>query len=228
MIIRPAQLRPIPSFLLPPPSTTFTQTRCLHHARNAPRIPSPTKFVPDAKTFLSLIGRNLSQHASKITSWKALFSLTSQQLKELGIEPPRARRYLLRWREKFRKGQYGIGGDFKHVKDGVAELQVRELPAEPGHDSPTGTRKIVVNVPSGSSAKDGSAADLVVVKGLSIKGAQTIVGPYTVPVKGGGGSKIVVQEGLWEDRRGHKVDGGERRWAENQAKRRAEERKNAS
>lgn len=114
------------------------------------------------------------------------------------------------------------------MKDGVAELRVVELPAEPGHDTPTGTRKVVVNVPSGSSAKDDSVADLVVVKSLSIRGAQTIVGPNTVPVKGGNRSKIVVQEGLWEDRRGHKVDGGERRWAESQAKRRAEERKNAS
>lgn len=114
------------------------------------------------------------------------------------------------------------------MKDGVAELRVVELPAEPGHDTPTGKRKVVVNVPSGSSAKDDSAADLVVVKGLSIKGAQTIVGPYTIPAKGGSGSKIVVQEGLWEERRGHKVDGGgERRWAEVQAKRRGEERNNA-
>src|SRR4051812_23923523 len=122
MIIRPAQLRPIPSFLLPNQSSKFQQTRCLHHSRKAPRIPSPTSFVPDAETFLSLIGRNLSQHASKIKSWKALFSLTSPQLKELGIEPPRARRYLLRWREKFRNREYGIGGDFKYVEGGKAEV----------------------------------------------------------------------------------------------------------
>jgi len=228
MIIRPAQLRPIPSFLLPLQSTTtFTQTRCLHHARKVPQIPSPTKFVPNTETFLTLIGRNLSQHAAKIKSWKALFSLTSQQLKELGIEPPRARKYLLRWREKFRKGQYGIGGDIKFVKDGVAELRVVEVPAAQGADAAAGKRKLIVNVPPGSSIKEDSVTDFVPVKGLSIKGAQTIVGPWAVPVKGGIGSKIVVQEGLWEDRRGHKVDGGERRWAEVQAKRRGEERKNA-
>lgn len=82
MIIRSTQIRSIPSFLLPFQST-YTQTRFLHHSRKAPAIPSPTTFVPDAETFLSLIGRNLSQYAPKIKSWKALFTLTSAELKEL-------------------------------------------------------------------------------------------------------------------------------------------------
>ena len=48
-------------------------------------------------------------------------------------------------------------------------------------------------------------------------------------IKGTGGLKarVVVKEGLWEDKRGHKVDGGERRKAEVRSKRRAEERKKA-
>ena len=88
----------------------------------AGRIPSPTPFVPDAQTFLSLIGRNLSQHAARIPSWEALFSLTSKQLRELGVEPARSRRYLLRWREKFRNGDYGVGGDLEQVVDGCGEV----------------------------------------------------------------------------------------------------------
>jgi hypothetical protein len=225
MILRPAQLRPIESFLLPFQSTTFTQTRCLHHSRKAPRIPGPTKFVPNTETFLTLIGRNLSQHASKIKSWNALFSLTSTQLKDLGIEPPRSRRYLLRWREKFRNGEYGIGGDFKYVKDGKAEVRVVEVPSN--HHGQTGQRKIVVNVAPEGSEGGGLAEQLLAVKGLGIRGAHTIVGPHVLPLKGGKGGQIAVQEGLWEDRRGRKIDGGERRSAEVQAKRRGEERRNA-
>jgi hypothetical protein len=40
-------------------------------------------------------------------------------------------------------------------------------------------------------------------------------------------AQIKVKEGLWEERRGHKVDGGERRKAEVRFKRRSEERKKA-
>jgi len=187
--------------------------------------------VPDVQTFLTLIGRNLSQHASKIPSWKALFSLTSAQLKELGVDPPRSRRYLLRWREKFRNGQYGIGGDFQHVQNGVAEVRVVEVPVS-GHSAATATlspgkRKIIVNVAAGASATDRPMEQLVPVKGLHIKGAHTIVGPHVQPVKGGKAAKIEVKEGLWEERRGHKIDGGERRQAEIRAKRRGEERRAA-
>jgi hypothetical protein len=173
----------------------------------------------------------LSQHASKIPSWKALFSLSSAQLKELGIEPPRSRRYLLRWREKFRNGQYGVGGDFKYVENGEAEVRVVEVPVS-GNSPATATlspgkRKIVVNVAAGGSALEKPAEQLVPVKGLHIKGAQTIVGPHVQPLKGGKAAKIVVKEGLWEDRRGDKIDGGERRQAEVRAKRRGEERRAA-
>ncbi|KAJ8066374.1 hypothetical protein OCU04_005441 [Sclerotinia nivalis] len=234
MILKPYQLRPIPSFLLPfTDSTTCTQVRSLHYRMKAPPVPRPTPFVPDAQTFLTLIGRNLSQHASKIPSWKALFTLTSDQLRELGVEPPRSRRYLLRWREKFRKGQYGIGGDFQHIENGIAELRVVEVPSSsPRHSAATATsspgqRKIVVNVPIGGSAENELAEQMVPVQGLGIKGAHTIVGPHVQPSKGGNTAKFVVKEGLWEDRRGHKIDGGERRQAEVRAKRRGEEKRAA-
>ncbi|KAG9234462.1 IGR protein motif-domain-containing protein [Amylocarpus encephaloides] len=227
MLIKPQQLRPIPSFLLPfahssPPA------RCLHQNVRAGPIPAPTPFVPDAQTFLTLIGRNLSQHATKIPSWNALFSLTSAELKELGIDPPRTRRYLLRWREKFRRGQFGIGGDIQHVADGAAELRVVEIPA-PGRTTGTATltpgmRKIVVNVPAGGSALI-PREKLVPVKGFRIKGAHTIVGEHALPLKGGIAAKLEIKEGLWEERRGHKIDGGERRQAEVRAKRRGEEKR---
>ncbi|PGH01288.1 hypothetical protein GX51_05343 [Blastomyces parvus] len=101
--------------------------RQLHKGSQAP-VPPPTPFVPDAATFLSLIGRNMSRFAPKFNSWDELFTLSSEELKERGIEPPRLRRYLLRWRQKFQRGEYGVGGDLEHVADGVAQLRIVEIP----------------------------------------------------------------------------------------------------
>ena len=237
MIIKPTQARSVPSFLVPFAQSNSanlaprTHYRCLHQSMRAAPIPPPTPFVPDAQTFLTLIGRNLSQHASKIPSWKALFSLTSAQLKDLGIEPPRSRRYLLRWREKFRHGQFGIGGDIKFVEDGAAQLRVLELPASTSTTTTSTTsllrtKRIVVNV-GGSAADPDGTGEMVPVRGLQIKGVRTIVGPHVQPLKGGQGAKIEIKEGLWEQRRGHKVDGGERRQAEVRAKRRGEAKRAA-
>jgi hypothetical protein len=197
----------------------WAQARWTHKSAEPPTVPTPTPFVPDVDTFLTLIGRGLKQHASKFPSWDALFTLTSDQLRELGLEPPRARRYLLRWRQRFREGKYGIGGDVKHVENGTAILKVREIDLNPF------TRiRHVVNVPAGKRVDDVPDSELVRVRGYSVKGSRTIVGPHIQTIKGGGVS-LSVKEGLWEDKRGHKVDGGERRRAEVRFKRRVAERK---
>jgi hypothetical protein len=218
-----------------------TCTRNLQHSIPMRPIPKATPFIPDHTSFLTAIGRGLSAHAGKIPSWDALFTLTSPQLKELGVEPARSRRYLLHWREKFRNGEYGIGGDCLHVSDGVAELAVVEAPVQPNpmlgntisprSASATatrnpGTRRVVVNVPMGE-APIAPAETLPAVNGLLVKGAKTIKGSYVEPVKGSEGlrARIRLQEGMWEERRGHKIDGGERRRAEVRAKRRAAENK---
>ena len=62
---------------------------------------------------------------------------------------------------------------------------------------------------------------------VRLRGVNVIAGPHVQPVEGTGGlsARVVMKEGLWEERRGHKVDGGERRKAEVRAKRRAAERK---
>ncbi|KAL2375662.1 hypothetical protein RJ035_008355, partial [Blastomyces gilchristii] len=54
--------------------------------------------------------------------------------------------------------------------------------------------------------------------------------PYIKLVKGTNGMAgvIQVQEGMWEDKQGKKIDGGERRQAEVRAKKRSEERKKVS
>jgi hypothetical protein len=219
-----------------------TCVRNLQHSIPMRPVPKPIPFIPDHTAFLSAIGRGLSAHATKIPSWEALFTLTSPQLKELGVEPARSRKYLLHWREKFRNGEYGIGGDCKHVADGVAELQVVQAPVAPNPAlgntiSPRsaaatatrdpGMRKFVVNVPVGADAPVDPPETLPRVQGVIVKGAKTIKGSFIEPVKGSAGLKarIRLREGIWEERRGHKVDGGERRKAEVRAKRRAAENK---
>ncbi|EMR69808.1 putative igr protein domain-containing protein [Eutypa lata UCREL1] len=190
-------------------------------------IPSPTPFIPDVQTFLTVIGRGLGQHASKFPSWEALFTLTSEQLQELGIEPPRTRRYLLQWRQRFRRGQFGIGGDLQHVgEDGAAELRVLEtdgIGAGVGAVDPVRKSRFVVNVPPGVSP--GADGQMSRVSGYKVKGAKTIVGPYALPLKNEAGARVAVTEGMWEDRRGHKIDGGERRRTEVRYKKRIAERK---
>ncbi|KAI0459788.1 IGR protein motif-domain-containing protein [Xylaria acuta] len=190
-----------------------------------PQIPSPTPLVPDVATFLTVIGRDLKQHASKIPDWESLFTLTSEQLRELGVEPPRARKYLIQWRQRFRQGQYGIGGDLRHVEDGVAHLRVLE--AASGADPAQTPRKYVVNAPSDRAVKECDPAELSRVQGYHVEGAKRIVGPYALPLKDAEGARITVTEGMWEDRRGHKIDGGERRRTEVRYKRRMAERREA-
>ncbi|KAI1312836.1 IGR protein motif-domain-containing protein [Xylaria venustula] len=239
-LLRPNSLRGIFSS----PSSPLTQTLLLQSSiRNTtiravsttqptpkpPQIPPPTPFVPDVSTFLTVIGRDLKQHASKIPDWETLFTLTSEQLRELGVEPPRARKYLLRWRQRFRQGQYGVGGDLQHVEAGAADLRILEGPASTSSSS-SGIgvpRKFVVNVPAGRSLKECNPAELSRVQGYHVQGAKTIVGPYALPLKDGEGARITVTEGMWEDRLGYKIDGGERRRTEVRYKRRIAERREA-
>ncbi|KAK5132250.1 hypothetical protein LTR08_009238 [Meristemomyces frigidus] len=258
---RPTTLLHLP---LAPASTTAARPLHRLHAPTL-RVPRPTPFVPDVPTFLTLIGRNLSAHSARIPTWEALFSLSGQQLREAGVEPARARRYLLWWRERFRAGITGIGGEFTQVKDGVAELRVVEIDSERPRDREAtltkgaGRRKVVVNVPATvalpldpaaastpAAAGDGGAEAEVrltrgsavppsvdmttaqLVTGVKIVQANTIGGTGIEPIKGYQGvARLRVKEGLWEQRRGHKVDGGERRKAEVRYKRRAQERKAA-
>lgn len=198
----------------------------------------------------------MSAHASKIPSWEALFTLSSQQLKEAGVEPPRARRYLLWWRERYRNGIFGIGGDAKEVKDGIAELRIVEVPSSTGDAQATisqdaGTRKVIINVqptvtlpedPANPVEKkpasvlealappkrlsESEARQIQPVAGLKIVHGMAIGGTGVEYVKGHQGvARLRVKDGLWEQKRGHKVDGGERRKAQVRAKRRAAERK---
>lgn len=125
-------------------------------------------------------------------------------MRDLGIEPPRNRRYLLWWREKFRRGEFGVGGDFKHVKDGVAEVRVLER---------KGAYPLALNVPV---LGEGEAVDMeqgVTVKGYKALAPGTVAGAYLKPMAGtqGAAGRLEVTDGMWEVKRGHKILGGERR-----------------
>jgi hypothetical protein len=87
----------------------------------------------------------------------------------------------------------------------------------------------VVNVPKEDGHELGNVAtqNMVPVQGFKVIGMRTIAGPHVEGLKGGNGAKLQIKEGLWEQRRGHKVDGGERRQAEVRFKRRAEARRAA-
>lgn len=188
-------------------------------------VPQPTPFVPDVETFLKLIGRGLSAQTSKIASWDKLFTMSSEELKDAGIEPARTRRYLLRWRQKFRKGDYGVGGDFKYVNDGIAELRVCEVPSSTPSSFVSATKtpnttKLVLNVPHGSKSyqleQGQSTRDLKKPRDYKLVNGHVISGPFALPITGshGGAVQVKIQEGMWEDRLGQKVFGGERRRAE--------------
>ncbi|KAF7713345.1 Uncharacterized protein PECH_001499 [Penicillium ucsense] len=245
MAMRNPQLWSLPSRISQSITISKQCIRSLHR-KTAPSVPSPTPFVPDVQTFLTLIGRDMSKQASKIPSWESLFTSTSTQLRDMGIEPARQRRYLIRKREKFRNGVYGPGGDLEQVVDGVAQLRVVEVPREAGSvekvtanavagaaaegiSSATltpGMKKAIVNLaPEATEYKHSPSAVLKKFAHMKIHRGSKIMGPYLQPIKGSHGSAatITVQPGMWEDKRGHKVDGGERRRTEVRAKKRLEE-----
>lgn len=213
--------------------SSLNQRRCAHQ-QTVRRVPEPTPFVPDATTFLTLIGRNMAAHSSKFPTWKSLFHQSSQQLRDAGLEPARARRYLLRWRDKFRHGEYGIGGDLSSVVSGAGELRivtVRDADRAARADllRAPGERRVVLNVAPEAGeeevrqlAKKAEEGEVKPVAGVRIKSWDVIAGRHVKLLKGGR-AEIRVAEGLWEHKRGVKVDGGERRKAEVRAKRRAAE-----
>lgn len=127
----------------------------------------------------------------------------------------------------------------------MAELRIVEVESEGAGratlTSGEGVRKVVVNTPvmeEGEGEKQkGSVLTRMAppkrvngrvepVKGVKIVEATRISGTGVEPLKGHQGvARLRVVDGLWEQRRGRKVDGGERRRAEVRAKRRAAERK---
>lgn len=197
------------------------QTRWLHRTREPPPIPKPRPFIPDVHTFLTLIGRGLNKHASKFPTWESLFALGGRELKQLGIEPIRQRRYLLRKMNDYREGNYGAGGDFEFVKDGEAILRIALPPADEVKQTTW-----CVNAPHPDDPPPPSEVPTLLCRprGYKVKGGSQIAGPFVRILKGKIGS-VKVTEGMWEDKQAHKLDGGERRRAEVRFKKRSAERR---
>ena len=130
-----------------------------------------------------------------------------------------------------------MGGDLKNVKDGGAEIRVVEVPIAKSPVSKSRstsmaiglqrTKRVVVNESPEAIDRRSSLLHLEPVDGMKVVGVRTIAGPYVQPLKGTSGSvaMIKVQEGMWEVKRGVKVDGGERRKVQVRRKRLLEERR---
>lgn len=77
---------------------TFSSSVVLQNSRLS--IPKRTTEVPNVLAFLTKIGRDSLEHSEIFSTWKKLFTITSVQMKDQGIETA-LRRYILNWRYKF-------------------------------------------------------------------------------------------------------------------------------
>lgn len=240
---------------IPPISTTITsclqpqsQFRQLHKTVPAAPVPPPTPFVPDVPTLLKLIGRNMKKYATKLPAWDDFFRLSSPEMRDMGIETAQDRRYILRWREKFRKGEYGVGGDLLNVEDGVAELRAVQAPIEKRTDekmkknnasaaaatattgsliTAPGHKWVIVNPPRGQPVSLTTTTTIPKFAEIRLHDGNQIKGPYIKFVKGAHATvaELRAEEGMWEHKLGRKIDGGERRRAQVRVKMRAQERR---
>ena len=96
--------------------------------------------------------------------------------------------------------------------------------------SSPGRKKLILNLPAGApNPTDATVDNVKPVQGMKIVGAHRIAGPFVEPIKGTDGTvaRIKIIEGMWEEKRGHKVDGGERRKEQVRYKRKLEEARKA-
>lgn len=131
------------------------------------------------------------------------------------------------------------------VVDGAAQLRVVEFPVEssitqgdevntslPGASATLspGMRKVIVNIAPDAEKYEHKSNDVIKKYAhMKIHQGSMVKGPFIQAMKGTNGSAVLIKatEGMWEDRRGQKVDGGERRRAEVRAKKRSAERRAA-
>jgi hypothetical protein len=120
----------------------------------------------------------------------------------------------------------------KQVVIGTAELRAVEVDS-PNRQSKAvatltttpGKRNVLINVAPDAPVESASLKDIQPIKGFKLGKANMIQGPYIQIQKGSGGKigRLSAQEGMWEHKRGRKIDGGERRRAEVRAKRKIQE-----
>lgn len=86
------------------PSNSFTSSSS--PASNNPvsnNSPAPASSLYSVDSFLSLIGKDCAQYASKFSSFEQLLSMKSEQMKKLGI-PTKQRKWILMWAERCKMG----------------------------------------------------------------------------------------------------------------------------
>jgi len=89
-------------------------------------------------------------------------------------------------------------------------------------------RKVLVNLaPDAEKYEHDPVNPIKKYAHMKVYRGSIVKGPFIQALKGTNGAAAIVRvtEGMWEDKRGHKVDGGERRRAEVRAKKRSAERK---
>jgi len=172
---------------------------------NYPIVPDPIPLVPDVATLLMIIGRGMDKHSAKIETWEALFTLNTNEFIELGVNPPRDRKYLIKWLHRFRLRQYGPAGDLKYVEHGKARLCVWT-------DCIRDKRR-VINVPFRADPLKIPESELCFPKDYWVSGSYSIKGPLALRDKRVAHDEaiVTVRPGMWEHKRGLKIDGGERR-----------------
>ncbi|KAI9335780.1 IGR protein motif-domain-containing protein [Obelidium mucronatum] len=67
-------------------------------------VPKPRDGVSTPKEFLSKIGRGCGDVSEKFKSWDHLFQATSEEMADSLAIPVRKRKYILQWREWFKRG----------------------------------------------------------------------------------------------------------------------------
>ncbi|KAI8803496.1 IGR protein motif-domain-containing protein [Cladochytrium replicatum] len=72
-------------------------------SQSQPVVSAPRGSITDITSFLTIIGRNCVEHASRFQSWEHLFNATSVEMKDAGIGT-RQRKYILGWRELYMRG----------------------------------------------------------------------------------------------------------------------------
>lgn len=113
----------------------------------------------------------------------------------------------------------------------VVEIPIPEpRPTPKGIDAaaiPPPTKRLVVNEQPEVLEQKLQSGEVKPVEGMKVQGAGIIRGPFIRVVRGTRGSvaQLKAEEGMWEVRKGVKIDGGERRKLQVRRKRLLESRK---
>ncbi|KAJ3390596.1 hypothetical protein HDU84_007297 [Entophlyctis sp. JEL0112] len=76
----------------------------LSDKKRAAFVPPPRDGIETPKQFLAAIGRATADVADKFKSWDHLFTATTEEMADELAIPVRKRKYILQWREWYKRG----------------------------------------------------------------------------------------------------------------------------